>query len=168
MTILVNKVSSDPDKAEVLGRGELQVRRGGRKDGWRLGKEKEGCDGFVVVRAKAEENGGGKRERKANKRGGGKRGFVLESRRSERERGGGWGEGERREGGGGCRCGSGGSKCRGSTQQHSGSKPPRYPGSQESHDIIYTVMFLHGASVLEWFKRSQNDRVGTCRRGPGF
>ena len=26
MTILVNKVSSDPDKAEVLGRGELQVR----------------------------------------------------------------------------------------------------------------------------------------------
>lgn len=27
VTILVNKVASDPDKAEVLGRGELQVRR---------------------------------------------------------------------------------------------------------------------------------------------
>ncbi|CAN0514128.1 unnamed protein product, partial [Scytosiphon promiscuus] len=25
VTILVNKVASDPDKAEVLGRGELQV-----------------------------------------------------------------------------------------------------------------------------------------------
>lgn len=25
MTILVNKVATDPDKAEVLGRGELQV-----------------------------------------------------------------------------------------------------------------------------------------------
>lgn len=30
MTILVNKVASDPDKAEVLGRGELQVSEAGR------------------------------------------------------------------------------------------------------------------------------------------
>lgn len=39
VTILVNKVASDPDKAEVLGRGELQVRerKGSRNSGAKIG-----------------------------------------------------------------------------------------------------------------------------------